>query len=74
MPHDTTLSTGGMSLGGRFRLASDPVKDTGNDVDYAEEGRKLLARVGLEQNDGFGATRYAPVSTMYKHPTGGGIL
>lgn len=61
-----------MSLSTRFRSASDAAAGgMGEDVDYAEEGRKLLARVNLGEEDGFGATRYAPVSKMFKHPGGG---
>jgi len=45
-----------------------------HDVDYAEEGRKLLAQMNLSEADGFGAKRSAKISTMYKHPDGGGVL
>lgn len=61
----------GASFGRAGRRGSDP----GGEVDYAEEGRKLLALVNLDVSEHHTTVmRYAPYNAMYKHPSGGGIL
>lgn len=62
----------GAANGRAGRRGSDP----GGEVDYAEEGRKLLAMVNLDVSEHHAATvmRYAPYNAMYRHPAGGGVL
>jgi hypothetical protein len=67
---DSAGSASAAARGGAGRRVSDP----GGEVNYAEEGRKILARVNLASSDQEGAGLYAPCNAMYRHPSGGGVL
>jgi hypothetical protein len=67
---DSAGSASAAARGGAGRRVSDP----GGEVNYAEEGRKILARVNLASSDQEGAGLYAPCNAMYRHPSGNGVL